>query len=65
MKEERISRQVRIVVIDDYGERTVVNQRYAPGTVINFGTERVSRVFGKTRVLVYEDGEKLPEILYR
>ena len=59
-----ISRQVRIVVIDDYGERTVVNQRYAPGTVINL-EQKGFRVFGKTRVLVYEDGEKLPEILYR
>ena len=59
-----ISRQVRIVVIDDYGERTAVNQRYAPGTVIDL-EQKGFRVFGKTRVLVYEDGEKLPEILYR
>lgn len=59
-----ISRQVRIVVIDDYGERTAVNQRYAPGTVIDL-EQKGFRVFGKTRVLVYEDGERLPEVLYR
>lgn len=59
-----ISRQIRIVVIDDYGERTAVNQRYAPGTVIDL-EKKGFRVFGKTRVLVYEDGERLPEVLYR
>ncbi|MCY3550345.1 MAG: PASTA domain-containing protein [Candidatus Poribacteria bacterium] len=59
-----ISRQVRIVVIDDYGERTAVNQRYAPGTVIDL-EQKGFRVFGKTRVIVYEDGERLPEVLYR
>ena len=63
-EEGEISRQIRIVVIDDYGERTVVNQRYAPGAVIDL-EQKGFRVFGKTRVIVYEDGEKLPEILYR
>ena len=59
-----LSRQVRIVVIDDYGERTVVDQRYAPGTVVDL-EQKGFRVFGKIRVIVYEDGEKLPEVLYR
>ena len=63
-EEGDLSRQVRIVVIDDYGERTVVNQRYAPGTVVDL-EQKGFRVFGKIRVIVYEDGEKLPEVLYR
>lgn len=60
----KLSRHVRILIIDDYGERTAVDQRYAPGTVIDLESEGV-RVFGKARVIVYENGEKLPEVLYR
>ena len=62
--EGTLSHHVRIVIIDDSGERVVVDQRYAPGILINLERERV-RVFGKTRVIVYENGEKLPETLYR
>lgn len=62
-EEGTLSRHVRIVIIDDYGERTEIDQRYAPGIVIDLERKGV-RVFGKTRVLVYEDGEKLPEVIY-
>ena len=63
-EEGTLSRRVRIVIIDDYGERTEVDQRYAPGTVIDLEQKGV-RVFGKARVIVYENDEKLPEVLYR
>ena len=63
-EEGKLSRRVKIVIIDDYGERTEVDQRYAPGTVIDLEQKGI-RVFGKARVIVYEDGEKLPEVLYR
>ena len=63
-EEGDLSRHVEIVIIDDYGERTEVDQRYAPGTVIDLEQKGV-RVFGKTRVIVYENGEKLPEVLYK
>ena len=63
-EEGKLSRHVRIVIIDDYSERVAVDQRYAPGTVIDLGQKAV-RVFGKARVIVYENGEKLPEVLYR
>ena len=62
--EGKLSRHVRIVIIDDYSERVEVDQRYAPGTVIDLEQKGV-RVFGKARVIVYENGEKLPEVLYR
>lgn len=62
-EEGNLSRHVRIVIIDDYGERTEIDQRYAPGTVIDLERKGV-RVFGKTRVIIYEDGEKLPEVVY-
>ena len=62
-EEGNLSRHIRIVIIDDYGERTEINQRYAPGTVIDLERKAV-RVFGKTRVLIYENGEKLPEVIY-
>ena len=61
--EGNLSRQVKIVIIDDYGERTEINQRYAPGTVIDLERKGV-RVFGKTRVIIFENGEKLPEVIY-
>ena len=63
-EEGKLSRHVRIVIIDDYSERVEVDQRYAPGTVIDLEQKGV-RVFGKARVIVYENGEKLPEVLYR
>lgn len=63
-EEGKLSRHVRIMIIDDYGERIEVDQRYAPGTVIDLEQKGV-RVFGKARVIVYENGEKLPEVLYR
>ena len=63
-EEGKLSRHVRIVIIDDYSERTEVDQRYAPGTVIDL-EQKGTRVFGKARVIVYEDGEKLPEMVYR
>lgn len=63
-EEGKLSRHVRIVIIDDYSERTEVDQRYAPGTVIDL-EQKGTRVFGKARVIVYEDGEKLPEVVYR
>ena len=62
--EGKLSRHIRIVIIDDYSERVEVDQRYAPGTVIDLEQKGV-RVFGKARVIVYENGEKLPEVLYR
>lgn len=62
-EEGNLSRHIKIVIIDDYGERTEINQRYAPGTVIDLERKAV-RVFGKTRVLIYENGEKLPEVIY-
>ena len=63
-EEDDLSRQVTIIIIDDYSERTEVDQRYAPGTVVDLEQKGV-RVFGKTRVIIYENGEKLPEVLYR
>lgn len=63
-EEGKLSRHVKIVIIDDYSERIEVDQRYAPGTVIDLEQKGV-RVFGKARVIIYEDGEKLPEVLYR
>jgi len=63
-EEGKLSRHIKIIVIDDYGERTEVDERYAPGTVIDLEQKGV-RVFGQTRVIIYEDGERLPELLYR
>ncbi len=62
-EEGKLSRHVRIVIIDDYGERTEIDQHYAPGTVIDLERKGV-RVFGKTRVIIHENGEKLPEVIY-
>jgi serine/threonine-protein kinase len=62
-EEGNLSRQVKIVIIDDYGERTEIDQRFAPGTVIDL-EQKGFRVFGKTRVIIYENGEKLPEVIY-
>lgn len=62
--EGKRSRRVKIIVIDDYSERIEVDQHYAPGTVVDLEQKGV-RVFGKARVIVYENGKKLPEVLYR
>ena len=62
-EEGTLSRHIKIIIIDDYGERTEIDQRYAPGTVIDLERKGV-RVFGKTRVIIYENGEKLPEVIY-
>ena len=63
-EEGKLSQHIKIIVSDDYGERTEVDERYAPGTVIDLERKGV-RVFGQTRVIIYEDGERLPELLYR
>ncbi|RKU21185.1 hypothetical protein C6503_04935 [Candidatus Poribacteria bacterium] len=63
-EEGTLSYHVRIVIVDDSGERTVVDQRYAPGELIDLEQKRI-RVFGETRVIVYENGEKLPETVYK
>ena len=62
--EGALSHHVRIVIIDDSGERVEVDQPYARGLVIDLEREGV-RVFGETRVIVYENGEKLSETLYK
>ena len=62
--EGTLSHHVRIVIVDDSGERTVIDQRYAPGELIDLEQKGV-RVFGETRVIVYENGEKLPETVYK
>jgi len=59
-----LSRHVKIIIVDDSGQRVEVDQRYAPGTVIDLERKGV-RVFGETRVLVYENGEKSLETLYK
>ena len=63
-EEGALSHHVTIVIIDDSGERIEVDQPYARGMVIDLEREGV-RVFGKTRVIVYENGEKLSETLYK
>jgi len=63
-EEGTLSHHVKIVIIDDSGQRVVVDQRYAPGELIDLERKGV-RVFGKTRVIVYENDEKLPETVYK
>ena len=63
-EEGTLSHHVKIVIIDDSGQRVVIDQRYAPGELIDLERKGV-RVFGKTRVIVYENGEKLPETVYK
>lgn len=58
------AREMRIVIIDDYGEREVVNGSYAPGTVIDLEKRRV-KVFGPVHVIVFENGKKLSENHYQ
>ena len=63
-EEGTLSHHVKIVIIDDSGKRTVIDQRYAPGELIDLEQKGI-RVFGETRVIVYENGEKLPETVYK
>lgn len=59
-----LSRHVKIIITDDSGERTVIDQLYAPGAVIDLERKGV-HVFGQTQVIVLENGEKLLEKLYK
>jgi len=59
-----LSRHVKIIIIDDSGEHTVINQLYAPGAVIDLERKGV-HVFGQTQVIVFENDEKLLEKLYK
>lgn len=58
------SREVIILVVDEYGEREVVKGTYAPGTVIDLEKHRV-KVFGPTLVIVFEGGKKMYERHYQ
>lgn len=59
------NREVKIIIIDDYGERVEVNNVfYAPGTIIDLEKRRV-KVFGQALVIVFEDGKKLYERRYQ
>ena len=62
--EENRSRKVKIVIIDDYKQRVVVDAFYAPGTVIDLEKRRV-KVFGPTLVIVYENDKKLYQRQYQ
>lgn len=59
-----LSRHVKIIITDDSGERTVIDQLYAPGAVIDLERKGV-HVFGQTQVIVFENNEKLLEKLYK
>ena len=59
-----LSRHVKIIITDDSGERTVIDQLYAPGAVIDLEHKGV-RVFGQTQIIVLENNEKLLEKLYK
>ncbi len=52
------SLEIRIVIVDDYGEREVVKGSYAPGTSIDLEKRRV-KVFGQVLVIVFENGKKM------
>ncbi len=58
------ARDVKIIVADEYQERTVLEAPYAPGTVIDLEQNRI-RVFGSTLVIVFEDGKKMYERQYQ
>ena len=62
--DQNLSRHIRIIIIDDSGERVEVDQHYSPDTVINLEQKGV-RVFGHTQVIVFENGEKALERLYK
>ncbi len=55
---------VKIVVVDDYGNRKVLEGSYSPGTVIDLENRRV-KVFGPTVVIVFEDNKKIYERHYQ
>ena len=61
---QNLSRHVRIIITDDSGERIEVDQHYSPDTIINLEQKGV-RVFGQTQVIVFENGEKVLERLYK
>lgn len=56
--------KVKIVVIDGYNQRDVVEAFYAPGTEIDLEKRKV-KVFGETQVIVFENGEKVDERYYQ
>ncbi|MCY4404373.1 MAG: PASTA domain-containing protein [Candidatus Poribacteria bacterium] len=58
------TRKVRIMVIDKYQNREVVNGDYAPGSVIDLEQRRV-KVFGSTQVVVFENGKQVDERFYQ
>ena len=58
------SLKVKIVVIDDYSERDVIDTFFAPGAIIDLEERRV-KVFGPAQVIVFEDGKKLYERHYQ
>ncbi len=58
------SLEIRIVIVDDYGEREIVKGSYAPGTSIDLEKRRV-KVFGRVLVIVFENGKKVYERHYQ
>ena len=58
------ARLVKIIVVDEYQERSVLETPYAPGTVIDLEQNRI-RVFGSALVIVFEDGKKMYERQYQ
>lgn len=63
-EEGNLSRHIKIVIVDEYGKRTVVDRHYAPGTVVDLEKQGV-RVFGASQVVIYEDGNKSREVRYQ
>ncbi len=61
---QNLSRHIRIIIKDDSGERVAVDQHYSPDTMINLEQKGV-RVFGQTQVIVFENGEKVLERVYK
>ena len=55
---------IRILIVDDYGEREVINGSYAPGTSIDLEEHRV-QVFGRALVIVFENDKKVYERHYQ
>lgn len=63
-KEGNRARLVKIIVVDEYQERTVLEAPYAPGTIIDLEKNRI-RVFGSTLLIVFEDAKKMYERQYQ
>lgn len=59
-----LSRHVKIIIVDDSGERTVIDQLYAPGAEIDLERKGVY-VFGQTQVIALENNEKILEKIYK